>query len=47
MHISRVIDENVHKMAKRGFMAQKIYHLVEHKNLNIAVYVSRDIDENV
>ena len=42
-HISRVIDENVRKMAKteilkHKFMAQKIYHLVAHKISNITVY---------
>ena len=42
-YISRVINENVHKMAKTKtlnfkFMRQMIYHLVGHKILNITVY---------
>ena len=41
--ISRVIDENVRKMAKTKilnfkFMRQMIYHLVGHEILNITVY---------
>ena len=42
-YISRVINENVRKMAKTKslnfrFMMQMIYHLVGHEILNIAVY---------
>ena len=42
-YISRVINENVHKMAKTKtlnfkFMRQMIYHLVGHEILNIVVF---------
>ena len=42
-YISRVINENVRKMAKTKtvnfkFMRQMIYHLVGHEILNITVY---------
>ena len=42
-YISRVINENVHKMVKTKtvnfkFMRQMIYHLVGHEILNITVY---------
>ena len=57
--ISRVINENVRKMAKTKtlnfkFMRQMIYHLVGHEILNITVYlffiptyISRVNGENV
>ena len=43
MYISRVINENVRKMAKTKtlnfkFMRQMIYHLVGYEILNITVY---------
>ena len=58
-YISRVINENVRKMAKTKilnfkFMSQMIYHLVGHEILNITVYfffistyISRVNGENV